>query len=364
MTPAARIDLDGIDITANLIPAPFGLPLEGGGRVIAGLSFDQNNAPLLSLTVTDNEGTKSDSCEIEIDNRSQIPAPKKGSKFKVWLGYAETGLVYMGTFLVDEWRKSGRPRKMIVSAKAAGATTEAKSPRSRSYHEKTVGEIVDQVAGRQKLTAQVHPELRDMKIGHIDQSSESDINFLTRLAKRVGGNFKLADEKIIFNKAGSGKLPSGSDAPVFTLIEVGQSDWDATGSERGSYQSASAAWVDSKTGKRETVLKGEGTPRYRDRRVYKTEAEAQRAAEAQLDGLKRGKISFSTNLPGRPEMFAGARANVVDHDPDVDGVFVIKTATHTLDSGGLKTALSCESANGGEKEEGSKDSASGSSSTP
>ena len=34
MTPAARILLDGRDITANLIPAPFGLPLEGGGHVI------------------------------------------------------------------------------------------------------------------------------------------------------------------------------------------------------------------------------------------------------------------------------------------------------------------------------------------
>lgn len=193
-----------------------------------------------------------------------------------------------------------------------------------------------------------------MKIGHIDQSSESDINFLTRLAKRVGANFKLADEKIIFNKAGSGKLPSGSDAPVFTLIETGQSDWDATGSERGSYKSASAAWVDPQTGKRETILKGEGTPRYRDRRVYKTEEEAQRAAEAQLDGLRRGKISFSTNLPGRPEMFAGARANVVNHDPDVDGLFVIKTATHSLNGDGLKTSLSCESVNGGEKEEGER----------
>jgi phage protein D len=341
--------LDGIDITANLIPAPFGLPLESGGAVIAGGAL--SGGPLLSLTVTDNEGTKSDSVTLDIDNRSQIPAPKKGAKMKIWLGYVETGLIYMGTYVVDNWSKSGRPRKLTVNAKAAGMTTELKSPRSRSYHKKKVGDIVGEIAGRHGLSQQVHPELKDFEIGHIDQSSESDLNFLSRLAKRIGGNFKLADEKLIMNKAGSAKLPSGSEAPTFTLIETGQTDWEATGSERGSYKSATAAWVDPKTGKRETVLKGEGTPRYRDRRVFKTESEAQRAVEAQLDGLKRGKISFSTSFPGRPEIFAGSLANVTNHDPDVDGLFVVKTATHTVDNNGLKTSLSCESKNGGEKEE-------------
>ncbi|MEY9639027.1 hypothetical protein ABIF66_007281 [Bradyrhizobium japonicum] len=62
MTPAARILLDGRDITANLIPAPFGLPLEGGGHVIPGGVL--GGGPLLSLTVQDNEGKKSDSCEL------------------------------------------------------------------------------------------------------------------------------------------------------------------------------------------------------------------------------------------------------------------------------------------------------------
>ena len=352
MTPAARIVLDGIDITANLIPAPFGLPLEGGGAAVQSLWLSaSNHAPLLSLAVNDNEGTKSDSVELQLDNRMLIPAPKKGAKMRVWLGYAETGLIYMGTYLVDQWRKSGRPRTLTVTAKAAGMTTEAKAPRSRSYHDKKVGEIVDEVAGRQSLTANVHPELKDFKVGHIDQSNESDINFLSRLAKRVGANFKLADEKIIFNKAGSGKLPSGSDAPVFTFVETGQTDWEATGSERGSYKSASAAWVDTKTGKRETVVKGEGNPRYRDRRVYKTEEEAQRAAEAQLDGMRRGKVSFQTSMPGKPEIFAGAKALVVNHDPDVDGSYFIKTATHTLDNNGLRSSFTCESEKGGSEEE-------------
>ncbi|WP_311276180.1 contractile injection system protein, VgrG/Pvc8 family [Methylobacterium sp. WCS2018Hpa-22] len=355
MTPAARIVLDGRDITANLIPAPFGLPLEGGGSVLTRGFL--SGGPLLGLTVTDNEGIKSDAAELRLDNRRQIPAPKKGAKMQIWLGYAETGLVYMGNYEVESWTKSGRPRTLLVSAKAAGLTTEIKSPKSRSYHDKTVGEIVEQIAGKNGLTSIVHPTLKSFKIGHIDQSTESDINFLTRLAKRVGGNFKVADRRLIMNLAGSGSLPSGGAAPVFPCYEIGESDWTATGSERGSYKSASAAWQNTETGERESVVKGSGTPRFRDRKLYKTQEEAERAAEAQLSALTRGKVSFSDTRPGWPEIFAGARLDVIDHDPDVDGLFNLKTVAHSIDSAGYKTSLTAESvgSEGGSEGSGGSD---------
>lgn len=351
--PAARIDLDGIDITANLIPAPFGLPLEGGGVVIpTGFGFGANTAPLISLTVTDNEGEKSDSVELEISNRDgDIPAPKKGAKMKVWLGYADSGLVYMGEFVVDEWTKKNPPRTIQVSAKSAGFTTDIKAPKSRSYHDKTVEEIYQQVAGKHKLGTKVHRDLGKIKIQHIDQSKESDANFLTRLAKRVGGTFKLANSTAILNKPGSGQLPGGDEAPTFDLRESDVSDWSATGSARGAYKSASAEWQDTKKGERQTTVEGEGKPRFRDRRLYKSEEEARAAIKGTLDGLKRGKVTLSINMPGKPEIFAGSMVNAQFDDADVDGPFSTKTATHTLDDNGLKTALSCESKDGGKTDD-------------
>lgn len=352
--PAARIDLDGIDITANLIPAPFGLPLLGGGVSIpGGLSFGGNSAPLVSLTVTDHEGHKSDTVELEIDDRQQIPAPKKGAKLEVWLGYADSGLVFMGSFVVDEWTKSGRPRKLTVSAKSAGFTTDIKAPKNRSYHETTVEEIVQKVAGKHGLGSKVHPDLGKVKIGHIDQSNESDAHFLTRLAARVGGVFKLANRTAIFNKPGSGQLPGGGEAPSFSEVEDGGEilDWSATGSERGSYKSAAANWQDTKKGERVEVVEGEGKPRYRDRKLYKTEEEAKQAARGQLDALTRGKVSLTIDRAGKPEMFAGSGVNASNFDAEVDGPFVIKTATHTLNDSGLKTNYEAESKGGGNDED-------------
>lgn len=346
MTPAARITLQGIDITANLIPAPFGLPLAGGGVSIPAGYLE--GGPLLSLEVTDNEDKKSDAVELEIDNREQIPAPKKGQEFMVWLGYTETGLVYMGRYAVESWTKSGRPRTLKVSAKAVGFGTEIKSPKSRSYHENTVGEIVNKVAGFNNLTALVHPDLQSVKIGHIDQSSESDLHFMTRIAERVGGNFKLADGKMVMNKAGSGQLPSGTEAPVFAIQEDSgdvKNGWSATGSERGSYGSAEAYWQDTKKGERTATKEGSGKPVFRLRGIFKTEDEAKVAAKAKLAKLNRGKVSLELPLVGRPEIFAGARVQAEGFDPDVDGLFQIKTAKHSLNGSGLGTSLTTESTN-------------------
>lgn len=348
MTPAARIVLDGNDITANLIPAPFGMPLEAGGRVIPGGSL--GHGPLLSLTVQDNEGKKSDSCELELDNREYIPSPGKGAKLQVWLGFVETGVNYMGTYLIESWTKKGRPKIMTVTAKAAGLTTDIKAPKSRSYHEKSVQEIVQQIAGKHGLKAIVNGELGGIKPGHLDQSNESDLNFLTRLAGRVGANFKLADETVIFNKAGSGSLPSGGAAPVFTLTEVGVTDWDCTGSTRGEYGSVEAAWHNVKKGEREWEKSSGGSgkgPKHRVRKLFKTKEEAKAQADATKGALARGERVFGSNFPGRTEMFAGAGLIAVGFDPDCDGSYTIKSATHRLNDQGLTTRISCETAGEG-----------------
>lgn len=342
MTPACRIEVDGIDITTNLIPAGFGSPLAGGGVAIPnGFGGD---CPLLSITFTDNEGGKSDSVTFDIDNRERHRAPKKGSTVKLWLGYVGD-LHYCGSFKTTSWTKSGRPLKMSITAESVDMTKGIKGPKSRSYHKKKVKEIVEQVSKKHGLKAQVSPGVADMEIGHIDQSSESDLNFLTRLAKRVGAKFKIADGNVLFRVPG--EMPGGGAVPGVVFREVGITDWSASGAERGSYNSVSAAWLNPKTGEREWENEGEGEadgkPRYRDRKLYKTQEEARRAAKSQLADQKRGKVTVTINMPGDLSIFAGMKSTVALDDEDVDGAYIVKTGTHTLDDSGLKSSFSNES---------------------
>ena len=74
--------------------------------------------------------------------------------------------------------------------------------REGSWHDTTLGAIVEAIASRNRLEASVAPSLAGIKIPHIDQSQESDAKFLTRLAERNGGEVSVKWENCCFSKRG------------------------------------------------------------------------------------------------------------------------------------------------------------------
>lgn len=328
MRPAARILINGEDISTEM----FG-----------------ENAVLVSMTINDEAGTKADTLEIELDDREGFKAPPKNAEIQVWLGY-EPQPTYMGRYKVDEWMKAGPERRLTISAKSAEMTGTIRAAKSRGWDDKTVGEIVREVAEANGLQAIVDESLAVLAISHIDQQNESDLAFLTRLAGRVGGVFKLSDGKVLFAARGSSVLPSGDDKPIIELVPAMVSDWDCTSAQRGDYGAVICTYMDHAAGRRVSVEEGGGTPRHRDRRVYASEAEARASARAQMGDLKRGKKTFASRGPGLPVVFAEARLQAEGFDPDVDGEYLIKSVSHSLSSGGYTTSISAETGKDDEAE--------------
>lgn len=93
------------------------------------------------------------------------------------------------------WSPSGR------SADFRGTLN---SRREGSWHDTTLGAIVEAIASRNRLEASVAPSLAGIKIPHIDQSQESDAKFLTRLAERNGSEVSVKWENCCFSKRGRG----------------------------------------------------------------------------------------------------------------------------------------------------------------
>lgn len=323
MTPTARISLDGKDITTRLL---------GGG----------SNCILESLTITDEAGIKSDSLELVIDNRENFPAPPKGAMIQVWLGY-EPEPVYMGKYRVDEWSKSGKPNVLRVSAKAAELTTAIKGTKTRSWHDKTVKQIVTKIAGEHGLGTAIDQAIGARQVEHIDQQTESDMGFLTRLAGRNGATFKLADGKIIFAAKGSKTLPGGGTKSEVVLKPADVSTWSVTSSERGGHKSVVCSYQDHAANKRVSVTAGDGKPAHRDKKLYRTKSEAEAAAKAKLGELTRGKKEGQVDGPGNPAIFAEGVVRLEGFDPDCDGSFFAKSVTHSFSgSGAYTTSITLE----------------------
>ncbi|MDM3598807.1 contractile injection system protein, VgrG/Pvc8 family, partial [Proteus mirabilis] len=67
-----------------------------------------------------------------------------------------------------------------------------------SYHQKTLGDIVRTIAGRNYVTAVVDPGLDTVNIEHIDQTNESDGSFLTRLVQLNGATACVKNWSLLF----------------------------------------------------------------------------------------------------------------------------------------------------------------------
>jgi phage protein D len=315
-----------------------------------GWRIDMNGKPssneferrLISVTVNDEAGIVSDSVEIELDAVGDIDPPPVGSEIQVWLGY-EPQPKYMGRFKISSWSLAGPLAVIRVVARAAELTADIKAQKDRDFHEMTLGEIVQKIAGEHGLGVAMDAALAARPIEHIDQQDESDMAFLTRLAKRNGATFKVGDGKIIFTAKGSRTLPDGTPKPRIAVKASDISSWEAHAEERGSFRSVKATYYDQDKGKRIAVTAGSGAPALRIRGSYATEAEAKAAAEARLGDLTRGRLTVEFSGPGNPDIFAEGLVGLAGFPAGLDGDYLAKSVRHEYSSNGFTTEADLES---------------------
>src|SRR5690606_40346563 len=108
----------------------------------------------------------------------------RGATISVAIGWSGEGLVDKGTFTVDAVSHSGTPDQMTIRATSADMRAELPARKSRSWHKTTVGEIASKIAKEHGLKLRISDALNGVRVAHIDQTDESDINFLTRLGQR------------------------------------------------------------------------------------------------------------------------------------------------------------------------------------
>lgn len=327
MRPIFRIVANGADITAKI------------------------QDRLLELRLHDEAGLGSDTATITLDNRDRaIRIPPKGAVLTIALGYEESGLVPKGQFTVDETRVSGPPHRMTIKAKAADMRKALKEPRSASYDGITVGDLVKTIAARHDLKPRCSAEMAAIDLGHVDQTEESDLHLLTRLAGQYGATAKPANGCLLFVPSGEAKSATGQSLSSVSIdLAVDGGTYDATFADRKDYGAVVARWRNQGSNEDvEITVDADDAeadaPTYRMRNTFADEAAARAAAKAKLAALSRGTATLSlSDIIGKPSAGAECPLTVANAQGDVDAAaWRITSTDHTFTSSGLTTSIEAE----------------------
>ena len=261
------------------------------------------------------------------------------------LGWEDGELTNKGSFIVDEIEHSGSPDILTIKARSADFKDNIHEKKATSYHAKTLGEIVATIAKAHKLTAKIGKDLASINIAHVDQTDESDLNLLSRLATDNDAIVTVKSGYLLMFKAGQATTVSGKPIPPITLTrdDGDQHRYSIVERESG-YTGVKAYWNDKKYAKRKEVIIGKTDKLKVIRKTYRSEAEAKSAANAELNRNKRNAATFSLTLAlGRPDITPETPITLNGWKAEIDkhSWLVIK-ATHSLSGSGLTTGLELE----------------------
>ncbi|MCO7518763.1 MULTISPECIES: contractile injection system protein, VgrG/Pvc8 family [unclassified Pseudomonas] len=324
MQPQFRITADGHDITTLI------------------------NDRLLLLRTTDKPGLESDEFELRLDARDgALALPARGAALEVHLGYAGQPLSRLGRYTVDEVELSGPPDTLVIRGKASDLRGSGKSIRSGSWEQVTLQRIVAEIAARNGWQA-VCPVTA--QIPRVDQYSESDFNFVTRLARLHDCTAKLANGQLLVLPRQGGLSASGKPLGVVSIARSDVSQWQFRLADKSTHKAVRARHQDSASGRLQTVeLENRDAPSglqpvYTDRHLYPSRAAAEQAAKARLASFNRDTASVRLDLPGRTDLFAERSIEVSGFLPGLDGTYLVESVEQVFTSSGWRTTLQC---NGG-----------------
>lgn len=299
------------------------------------------NSRLVDWEHVDAAGVESDTLKLTVNIEGLEGLPSVDGKIGLRRGYKETGLVDAGEFVVTRTTPQLFPALLLIVATAAPFKvtdeTKFKERRSASYGPTTLGAIFRELAGRHGFSPRIAPELDAIAVDHVDQSNETDMGFLTRIARKYDAVTKPVNDLYVMGRRGQLKSLSGKALPPVTLTVTNdnrpgeRSFINATldSESRVKFKGCKTVWWDGAAGK-ECVVETGSEPFKRVRQRYQNEAEAKAAGEGEARKIKREAMKLRIDCPGNPAFAAEGLVTLDDTWPSfMRGQWSIDKATES-----------------------------------
>lgn len=300
---------------------------------------------LQRLTLTDRRGLEADQLDLVLtDDDGQLALPRRGVEIQLAIGWRGEPLTQRGTFIVDEVEHTGAPDMLTIRASSANLRDQFPVKRTQSWHRTTIGDIVTTIAKRHDLNPSMGQQLRIIGVSHIDQTDESDINFLTRLAERYDAVTTVKAGNLLFIPAGQATTANGLEIPPIIIRRQDGDQHRYSVTDRDSYSGVIAAWHDTDGAQRRDVIAGNDDNAKRLRSVYANEADALAAAQGEWRRLQRGHADFSLTLAeGRPDIYPETPARCYGWKREIEETeWLLVEVRHDINDSGYTNSLQFE----------------------
>ena len=305
-----------------------------------------------------------DSCAITVDDRDWLMStPRVGDGIEVYLGYAEVGLAFMGTYMVDRVVFSGPPKQITVHGNAVDFNGSIKSHVVKNFDGKTLKDIVSGMLEGTGYSAQVDESLGSLKIPFLNATT-SPLNTIDGLARQFGGVFKITGNTVAITKRDSNNSVSGQSMGQVVLRPEHFAEWSVEHLSRHDYDKTVAEWRDKdwNTTRSETAetqssgfltANGEaqgGDRIFRIKNLFPDQATAQAAAKAKQqeldDSLGQGQFRLAQ---GDPWIRDSQRLILNGFREGINGSYQTDIVRHTLTKdGALQTMIVTKPPNTGD----------------
>jgi phage protein D len=338
---------------------------------VDGSPLPDDIAPLLNSAYVDSSLRLPDSFMLRFRDPNRIVIEKSkakmGAKVKITIGSTETQTPekLIEAEVTSLEAEIGGPGSFTIIRGYDPAHRLFRGRHTKSYTQATASDAVSQVAQRAKLPAGQIDSSKTV-FDHLGQFGQTDWEFLDGLAKRIGYELTVRDNKLDFRpREPATTAPSddaqntdplvlrlGTDLLRFRSVitaaeqvsEVEVRGWDVAQKRKiTSSVPAGTKSVDLPTMKPADMAKPFGDPKYVASDVaYRSQSEADTAASALAEEIGSSFAEIDAVARGNPKLRANVGIKIENAGAPFDGKYTITAARHRYDPthGGYTTAFS------------------------
>ena len=320
---------------------------------------------LLDLSLTDSISDDNDSLEMTFHNpSSEVSRPPIGSSYTIHLGYRETGLRNMGTFLLEEYSIRGSKQDgstIVIKCNSKSEKSTMTEARDASYSQTSIGQIVQDIADRSQYVPRISAYYYTVLVDYEVQQNTKDQAYLRTLAERYNATFKIKEGTLYFKqRSTSVTAEGGTSSKVVASGKTDILDYSMTVTPQADTNAVRVNYKDEDGDNTVFVAKTTDEPGFGitvDKLghlpfVFSDKAKALEAGKSYLAEQARQGQELELTLIGNPYIEAGVTVVVQDLLKEIDGDWIMNQVTHKIDkSSGYTTSCNTDSGEDASAEE-------------